>query len=76
MLKITQRGFILEWFRINWVLFSIIFFGVLVEVKIIWILIGERGPTLSEDPGEVSVVHLLIPVVEVILGVSLGSLGT
>ena len=25
---------------------------------------------LSEDPGEVSVVHLLIPMVEVILGVS------
>jgi hypothetical protein len=66
----------LEWFRINLVFYSIIFLGVLVEVKIIWILIGERVPTLSGDPGVVSVVHLLIPVVEVILVVSHGSLGT
>ena len=43
------------------------FFGVLV--KIIWILTGERVRTLSGDPGEVSAVHLLIPVVEVILDV-------
>ena len=45
-------------------------------MKIIWILTGERVPTLSGDPGEVSVVQLLIHVAEVILVASHRSLDT
>ena len=71
-----QRGFILELFSLYWLLIFHHYFGVLVEVEIIWILTGERVPTLSGDPGEVSVVQLLIHVAEVILVASHRSLDT
>jgi hypothetical protein len=61
VLIFTQRGLYLEWLRINWRLFFHHCIQYLGQNEIIWLLIGERDPTLS--------VHLLIPVVEVILGV-------